>query len=90
MSTEQHQRKTVKPVKEFREGSIKGAVWKREYDGKTFFNVSLSRSFKVEPENAGDDGWRESASFDLGDLEIVKLVCEMASKWIRNAKIETV
>lgn len=79
-----------RPVKEFREGSIKAAIWKRTYEEKTFYNVSISRSFRVPAENAGDDGWRESVSFDLADLEIVKLVCEMAGRWIKQAKIESV
>jgi hypothetical protein len=73
-----------KPVKEFRIGAIKGAVWKREHEGKTFYNLSLFRSFRVESVDANDDGWRENASFDLSDLGTVKLICEMGDKWIKQ------
>ena len=79
-----------KPVKEFRMQAIKGAVWKREHEGKTFYNLSLSRSFKVDSEGPEDDGWRESASFDLSDLGTVKLICDMADKWIKQEILSAV
>jgi len=76
-----------KPVKEFRMQAIKGAIWKREHEDKTFYNLSISRSFKLSGtalDGPDDDGWRESASFDLSDLGTVKLICDMAEKWIKQ------
>jgi hypothetical protein len=74
-----------KPVKEFRFGAIKVAVWKREHEGKVFYSTSLSRSYRLEPEDrdgSDDDGWRETASFDTTDLATVKLGLEMAITYI--------
>jgi hypothetical protein len=82
--------KKQKPVKEFRMGAIKAAVWKREHEGKTFYNVSISRSFKVEPDGPNDDGWRENNSFDFAELETVKLVAELGAKFIKNQLLEAV
>ena len=82
-----------KPVKEFRFGAVKAAVWKREHEGKVFYSTSLSRSYKVEAkdfEGPQDDGWRETNSFDFTDLETVKTALEMAQKWIKNAIMEAV
>lgn len=76
-----------KPVREFRFGAIKAAVWKREHEGKTFFSTSLSRSYKLEAkdcEGPNDDGWRETNSFDFTDLATVGMALEMAAKWIKG------
>ena len=74
-----------KPVKEFRFGAIKAAVWKREHEGKIFYSVSLSRSYKTDQlEDANDSGWREVNSFDFTDLATVELAMQMATKWIKN------
>ena len=82
-----------KPVREFRFGAIKAAVWKREHDGKTFYSVSLSRSYKVEAdrtEGPQDDGWRETNSFDSTDLDTVDMALNMARKFIKNEIMATV
>lgn len=82
-----------KPVKEFRFGTVKAAIWKREHEGKTFYSTSLARSYRVEPdqrEPAGDDGWRETNSFDFTDLETVKTALEMAQKWIKGEMLAMV
>jgi hypothetical protein len=80
-----------KPVKEFRFGAIKAAVWQREHEGKTFYSVSLSRSYKTEKiEGPDDTGWREVNSFDFTDLDTVDMALNMARKWIKNAIMETV
>jgi len=82
-----------KPVKEYRFGAVKAAVWKREHDGKTYFSTSIARSYRVEEnerEGPQDDGWREVASFDFTDLETVKTALEMAQKWIKNELMSAV
>ena len=80
-----------KPVKEFRFGAIKAAVWIREHEGKTFYSVSLSRSYKTEKiEGPEDSGWREVNSFDFTDLATVETALQMAQKWIKNEMLATV
>lgn len=80
-----------KPVKEFRFGAIKAAVWKREHEGKTFYSVSLSRSYKTDKiDGPEDDGWREVNSFDYTDLQTVQTVMEMAQKWVKAEILATV
>ena len=81
-----------KPVKEFRFGAIKVAVWKREHEGKTYYSSSISRSYRVEEQERepDDDGWRETNSFDFTDLETVKTGVEMAQKWIKNEMLAAV
>lgn len=82
-----------KPAREFRFGAIKAAVWRREHEGKTFYSVSLSRSYRVEAnkvEGPNDDGWREVNSFDTTDLDTVAMALEMARKWIKNELLNSV
>lgn len=82
-----------KPVREFRFGAIKAAVWKREHDGKTFYSVSLSRSYKVDADKTtgpGDDGWRETNSFDFTDLDAVDMALAQARKFIKNEFLASV
>ena len=81
-----------KPVKEFRFGAIKAAVWKRDYEGKTFYSTSLSRSYRVEESERepNDEGWRETNSFDSGDLATVETALQMAMKWIKQQLMDTV
>lgn len=77
-----------KPVKEFRDGAIKTAVWKREHEGKTFYSVSVSRGYKVE--QGGVERWEDTNSFDYAHLPTVTLQIEMAQKWIKQEIIATV
>lgn len=82
-----------KPVKEIRFGAIKAAIWKREHEGKVFYSVSLSRSYKVDAdrtEGPQDDGWRETNSFDSTDLDTVDTALQMARKWIKNELLASV
>ena len=76
---------TNKPVKEFRFGAVKAAVWKREHDGQTFFNVSVSRSYKTDKIDGPDDhGWRETNSFGVTELGTVQLAVKMAAQWVET------
>ena len=81
-----------KPVWERRMGAIKAAVWKREHEGKVFYSVSLSRSYRIDEQERepDDDGWREVNSFDFTDLETVDTIMQMARKWIKNELMQTV
>ena len=71
-----------KPVREFRDGSIKTAVWKREHEGKVFYSVSVSRGYKVE--SGGAEKWEDTNSFDFAHLATLKLQLEMAEAWIKR------
>ena len=71
-----------KPVKEFRDGAIKTAIWRREHEGKTFYSVSQSRGYKVE--EGGVERWEDTNSFDFAHLATVKLQLEQAETWIRR------
>ena len=47
---------------------IKGlevALWKREHEGKNYYSISASRSYRV-----GDE-WRTTSSFDLSEIDLV-------------------
>lgn len=65
-----------KPIKEFRAGKIKGAIWREEKsnDKGTFVNysISITKSYKDK------DTWKETTTFfpdDLPKLEIVTKAC---------------
>ena len=91
MSEQPKNTKPNKPVKEIRFGAIKAAIWQREHEGKTFYSVSLSRSYKLDTvDNPQDNGWRETNSFDSTDLETVSTAMEMARKWIKDQLIASV
>jgi hypothetical protein len=52
------QSEKVRPIEEIRIGSIKAALWKNEAEGKTWFNVTLSRLYRT------DEGeWKSAANF---------------------------
>ena len=77
-----------KPVREFRDGAIKTAVWRREHEGKTFFSISVSRGYKVEQD--GVERWEDTNSFDFAHIATVKLQIEMAEKWIKQEMMAAV
>lgn len=65
------------PVKKFRLGLIKAAIWINSSEkGRTWHNVTVSRLYKD-----GDD-WKESSSFGRDDLPVVGKVLDQAHTWI--------
>jgi hypothetical protein len=70
--------KKAKPVHELRLGRIKAAIWANETDSGIRHNVTLSRLYKPE----GEDAWQDSTSFGRDDLPLVAKVAEMAHTWI--------
>ena len=64
------------PVKRFRIGNVTASVWKNEGTEKSFFNVTLRRSYKD-----GDD-WKDSDSLAHGDLLNASMVLTRAEAWI--------
>ena len=63
-----------KPIKEFRAGSVRAAIWQDELTGKgeELFSVFSVRVEKRYKDSAG--GWQSTTCFrrsDLADLELV-------------------
>jgi hypothetical protein len=54
------------PVKTFRLGRIKAAVWENEADQKKFYNVTFTRTYLDEPRN-----YHDTDSFGRDDLPLV-------------------
>ncbi len=72
------QTKTTKlPVKTFRIGRIKAAVWENELDSRKFYNVNLARSYRDEQNN-----WHDTDSFGRDDLLTVAKVADQAHSFI--------
>ena len=80
MSEEQKEQK-AKPVKTFRLGANEAAVWKRETEKGTFFDVSLSRSYKK-----ADDSWGHTGFFKRDDLLVVGKLCDQAHTWVHSQR----
>jgi hypothetical protein len=53
------------PVFVARHRALKAAVWQNESENGTFFNVTVSRSYK------DGDNWKDSSSFGYDDVLIV-------------------
>jgi len=66
-----------KPAHEIRLGRVRTTLWKnRSEDGKTWFNVTVSRSYN-------DGGvWKDTNSFRRDDLPVVAKAMDMAYAWI--------
>ncbi len=61
------------PVKTFRLGRIKAAVWENETDQKKFYNVTFARTYVDDAKN-----YHDTDSFGRDDLPLVaKTLCRM-------------
>jgi hypothetical protein len=65
--------KADQPAAKFRLGFVTASVWK---NGSGFFNVTVQRSYKE------DDEWKNSESFNAGDLLNAAKVLTRAEEWI--------
>jgi hypothetical protein len=64
-----------RPVREFRYGRLKAAVWRQEGDKGPWYSVSLARSYQDS-----NGQWQTTQSFGLRDLlEVAKLCNECHS-----------
>ena len=72
---------TKKPAQTFRKGTVKAAVWENTGRDGVFYSVTFSRSYK-----AGEDGWRNTSSFNAGDLEALADVAFQARLYIMKTK----
>ena len=69
----------ARPVKEFRLGRIRAAIWENETQNGTLHNVTVSRLYKTD-----DDQWSDSTSFGRDDLLLVAKVMDRCHTWIFN------
>lgn len=65
------------PVKTFRLGRIKAAVWENESDSKKFYNVTFARTYVDEAKN-----YHDTDSFGRDDLPLVAKLADQAHTFI--------
>lgn len=78
MTTETEKKK---PAQTFRKGTVKAAVWENTGRDGVFHSVTFSRSYK-----AGEDGWRNTSSFNEGDLEALADVAFQARLFLMKTR----
>ncbi len=65
------------PVKTFRLGRIKAAVWENEADGNRFFNVTFARTYIDEAKT-----FHDTDSYGRDDLPLVAKLADQAHTFI--------
>ena len=65
------------PVKTFRLGRIKAAVWENEADQKKFYNVTFARTYVDDAKN-----YHDTDSFGRDDLPLVAKLADQAHTFI--------
>ena len=68
---------TKLPVKTFRLGRIKAAVWVNEADRKKFFNVTFARTYVDDAKN-----FHDTDSYGRDDLRLVAKLADQAHTFI--------
>ncbi len=68
---------TKLPVKTFRLGNIKAAVWENEAEQKKFYNVTFARTYLDDAKN-----YHDTASFGRDDLPRVAKLADQAHSFI--------
>lgn len=69
-----------RPAHEIRLGRIKATIWANQNDNGTWYNVTLSRSYK------DGDEWKSSSSFGRDELLTVAKIADLANGWIFQAQ----
>ena len=65
------------PVKTFRLGRIKAAVWENEADQKKFYNVTFARTYMDDAKN-----FHDTDSFGRDDLPLIAKLADQAHTFI--------
>ncbi|MBV9672934.1 MAG: hypothetical protein JO076_08955 [Verrucomicrobia bacterium] len=65
------------PVKTFRLGRIKAAVWENESQDQTFYSVTFARTYKDEANN-----YHDTDSLGRDDLPLVAKLADQAHTFI--------
>jgi len=73
----QKEKSKVKPVREFRIGRIKAAIWANETDSGIRHNATFSRLYRLD---GGE--WQDSTSFGRDDLPLLAKVADRVHSWI--------
>ncbi len=68
---------TKLPVKTFRLGHIKAAIWENECDQKKFYNVTFARTYMDDAK-----AYHDTASFGRDDLPRVAKLADLAHTFI--------
>ena len=70
-----------KPLKTIREENVSGSIWAKEIlvgmDRKTFYSITLERSYKIPGQP-----WKYTRSFDASDLASLAKVIQQAGDFI--------
>ncbi|MGJ8641393.1 MAG: hypothetical protein ACSHYA_18535 [Opitutaceae bacterium] len=72
------------PIDTIRIGRIKATIWENEHEGKTYYNTTVTRSFKVGEE------WRENNNFSTEDLPLLRLATDKAFERIYELTAERI
>lgn len=75
---------TKLPLKTFRLGRIKAAVWENQTDQKKFYNVTFARTYRDEQKN-----FHDADSFGRDDLLLVAKVANQAHTFIYERLAES-
>jgi hypothetical protein len=67
-----------RPAHEIRLGRIKATIWANHGETGTWYNVTLSRTYK------DGDEWKSSSSFGRDQLLTVAKVADLANSWIHD------
>lgn len=67
-----------RPAHEIRLGRIKATIWANHNDNGTWYNVTLSRTYR------DGDEWKSSTSFGRDELLTVAKVADLANSWIHG------
>ena len=68
------------PVYKQKSHGIEVAVWKREHEGKAFYSISATRSYRDK-----DDNWQNGSSFNLKDKDLLIKYLNRAFAVAQNA-----
>lgn len=68
---------TTKPVRTFRLGRVKAAIWENEADAKKFYNVTFARTYMDDARN-----FHDTDSFGRDDLPLIAKVADQAHTFI--------
>ncbi len=71
----------MKPIQQFRLGRIVAGIFENEHDGRTYYNVSITRLYKPDEEQPD---WARAHSFGRDDLPRVAKVADQAWTWIHE------
>lgn len=67
----------TKPIHVISSGRIRAVIWANSANGRTWFNVTITRQFQTE-----DGELRETTSHGRDDLPIVSKLADLAYAWI--------